>query len=252
MTRFVKGEFAPIYHGKKVVEAFSRERHVAHEVLQPVRGFTGVRLWDSWGEPRCVLGQYFPDGQIRVYDVIVDHTDIDAIIPKVKAALNQPRWKNAMIREWRDIGDCTMKMHDQSSKWTVTSRKVEEAFTTDQARALFEPGPQKWDSIKACLGQAFRASLSNGDPAVLICPTQKALISALSGRWHYKTDASGNVMKSKPEKNSASHAADALANGIAVLQPWQPAAQQSNAVKRLQSQQRRRARSYGQPKVVNG
>ena len=246
LTRFVKGEFATIYHGKKVVEAFSRERHVAKEVLQPLKGFPGVRFWDSWGEPRCVLGQYLPNGQIRVYDVVMDHTDIDAILPKVKHALNQPRWRNAMIREWRDIGDCTMNVHDQSSKYTVTSRKIEDALET-----TFEPGPQKWDSLKSALGQAFRASTSEGWPAVLICPTQKALIAGLDGPWHYKTDASHNVMKSKPEKTPASHSCDALANGIAVLMPWQPAAKGTESLKKLQAKQRQRARSYGQARVLH-
>ena len=244
-ARFVKGEFAPIYHGKKVAEAFNRDWHVAKEVLRPLRGFTGIRMWDSWGEPRCVIGQQLPDGQLRVYEVVVDHTDIEAIIPKVKTVLNGPRFKDARIQEWRDIGDFTMQQHDQSSRFARTSTKVEEAFGT-----TFEPGPNRFDSIKSAVGEALRKLTSHGDPCVLICPTQKGLIAALSGRWHYKTDASGNVMKRIPEKNASSHVADAFANGVSVLQPWQPAARNTDTLKKLQAKQRRRANSYGQPRVV--
>lgn len=49
---------------------------------------------------------------------------------------------------------------------------------------------------------------------------------------------------------AASHEADAFANLLAVLQPWQPARTNTEALKKLQAKQRQRARSYGQPKVV--
>ena len=247
-NRFVKGLFVPVVKGKRVAEAFRQERHVAAEVLVPLLGMPAVRMWDSWGEPRCVLGQQLPNGQLRVLEVIEDHTDIRALVPKVQARLQHPLWLRAKVPEWRDMGDWTMRLHDQSNRGEDAAGVVEDAFGT-----YFEPGPARWNpSLKLCVGQAFRGSTSDGQPAVLINPELRSLIAALNGRWHYPMARNGTVGTS-PVKDSASHACDSLANGVAVLQPWQPVAPRTSADQRAQqARQRQRAAGYGVPKVSYG
>ena len=248
--RFVKGEFVPVYRGKRVAEAFRQERHMATELLVPLVGVPAFRLWDSWGEPRCVMGQQLPNGQMRILDVVEDHTDIRALIPKVQSRMAMPKWLRAKVPAWRDIGDWTMRLHDQSNRGEDAAGVIEDTFDS-----FFEPGPARWNpSIKLCIGQAFRVSTSDGQPLVLVTPELRQLQAALNGRWHYPTDRSGNVKAGGlPAKDAASHACDALANGFSVLQPWHPVLPRNLADARAQqARQRQRAAGYGVPKVSYG
>lgn len=233
--RFVEGQFVPVYRGKKVVPAFNREWHVGKETLVPLRGLPAFRFWDSWGEPRCVMGQQLPNGQVRFLDVVEDHSDIRALVPKVQSRMNHPRWTQATIREWRDGGDWTMTIHDQSNKGENAAKVVEESFGS-----TFEVGPARWENLKICLGTAFTRATSDGSgPAVLVNPDLRELVAALNGRWHI------NDKTGKPVKDAASHLGDCVANAVAVLQPWQTITRDMDAYRRAREQQRRRAVGYG-------
>jgi hypothetical protein len=232
-----------VYRGKKVAIGFTKAVHVAKELLQPVSGHPAFRLYDSWGEPRCVLGQQFPSGQIRIYKVIRDHTDIRALCEKVQRELQHPRWKNVDIPEWRDIGDATMTRHDQSNRMESAAKYVEEYFGT-----TFEPGSARWETgLKSAVLAAF-AGMREGEPYVLISPEEKPLIAGLEGRWHYPMDANGGMKAgSSPVKDQSSHECDALANGVSVLQPWAPYNRQAIDLAKVRAQRQRRLRSYAIP-----
>jgi hypothetical protein len=247
--RMVKGEWAKVYRGKKVATSFKKQTHVATETLNPIRGYPGFRFYDSWGEPRCVMGQQLPDGQLRIYKVISDHQDIRRCCDKILAEMLHPRWKQAEIQEWRDIGDATMTRHDQSNRMESASKVVEEFFDT-----TFEPGSARWETgLKAAMLAAFGGSTSDGEPYVLITPEEKGLIAGLEGRWHYPMDGSGNAKPgSQPVKTSESHACDALVNGFSVLKPWQPAERRTIDLARVRAQRQRRARSYSTPRISYG
>lgn len=247
-NRMVKGQWVPVYRGQKVAVSFNKERHVAKEVLRPVPGYPAFRWYDSWGEPRCVLGQQFPSGQCRIYKVIRDHTDIRALCEKVQIELQHPRW-HVPIPEWRDIGDTTMTRHDQSDKSQSASKFVEEFFQT-----TFEPGLARWDTgLKVAILTAFRASTSDGEPCLLINPEEKALIAGFEGRWHYPTDAAGRIKPgAHPSKDMDSHECDAVANGVSRMSPWQPYKRNILDLKRMQAKMRQRAKGYGSGRVAYG
>lgn len=57
MARYVHGVAAPVLKGVKVTAEYDRQRHYAEKVLPVIPGAIGVRGWDAWHNPSCVIGQ---------------------------------------------------------------------------------------------------------------------------------------------------------------------------------------------------
>lgn len=213
--RYAKGEFAKVYKGKKVTPDYNKDgRHLSVVDLIPANGLVGFRAWDSWQSPSCCIGQITRIGRLVFIDTCrVFESDIRTLIKaQVNPILNSPRWKGKCTA-WRDVGDFTMRVPDQSNKNESASRVVEEAFGT-----IFEPGPQKWTHMRNGLTRALNDSI-NGLPAIVVSKSNKILHSVLSGGWHYKTDKAGNVTSDIPEKDDASHVGDSFANAVNILLP---------------------------------
>ncbi|MDE0921503.1 hypothetical protein [Aurantimonas coralicida] len=66
VRRFVHGKPGYATDGKAVYPEFDIDRHRADQVLQPVRGLPiGLGL-DAGGSPACGIGQFLPNGQMRM------------------------------------------------------------------------------------------------------------------------------------------------------------------------------------------
>jgi hypothetical protein len=241
-ARYVEGEFAVIYAGEKVTPYYKRDLHRLPSAADPVMGLESVRLWDSWGAPCCILGQITTIGRLIVYDVcLIDgNSDLRTLIStQVEPLLNSPRWKGK-AKSWRDIGDFTMAMRDQSNVEESAKLVIQKAF-----KGRFESGPSTWKMVKQGLDDMFsKHGLIQGLPSVQLDPEgAKLLDKALHGGWHYPTDNSGRRTREKPVKDKHSHVGDAFANGCAVLRPSSRKADirayQAQALK-----QKKRAQSY--------
>ena len=241
-ARFVLGEYATKYPGRRVAANFNANWHVAQRPVDPVEGLDGWISFDSWGHPAAVLGQQYPNGRILVLEVLQGGVDIVELIEaQVKPRLKHPRWLQK-CRSWRYLGDVTMRAHDQSNVRKSAEQEVCERFADAQGReALFEGGPSTWPMIVGGMLNALRATVG-GEPQVLIDPVYcKPLISALKGAWHYSQNKSGVINTQHAIKDSASHLGDCLANALCVLTAWSP----PRRWKKLgESPARRRARSY--------
>jgi hypothetical protein len=241
-ARYVLGEFAVIYRGQKVTPYYKRSLHLLPYPAEPVPGLDSFRLWDSWGAPCCILGQVTTIGRLIVYDVclIEGNSDLRTLIrTQVEPLLNSPRWKNK-AKSWRDIGDFTMAMRDQSNVEESAKLVIQRAF-----KGRFESGPSTWKMVKQGLDDMFeRNGLIQGLPSVQLDPAgAKILDRALNGAWHYPVDNSGQRTREKPVKDSASHPGDAFANGCAVLRPSSRKAD-IRAYQASVLKQKKRAQSY--------
>jgi hypothetical protein len=191
-----------------------------------------------------VLGQQFPDGRLWVLDVLCDANDIrDLIRNYVNPLVQSPRWVGKCF-SWRQIGDRTMRQPDQSNHSESAADIVEREFDPlDGVTIPFEPGPQTWPHVYNGIMHALRDTASGGQPKVLIDPARcKPLIAALNGRWHFRTNKAGVVTQLTPEKDDASHCADAWANATCVLAPWTQRNQNQYMKRRTMPGYRRRAR----------
>ena len=241
-ARFVLGEYATKYPGKRVAQNFNANWHVSQKPLDPIEGLEGWMSFDSWGNPACILGQQHPNGRIFVLEVLEGGVDIVELIDMiVKPRLQHPRWLGK-CRCWRYMGDITMRQHDQSNIKTSAEQEIQARFQDAMGNeAFFEPGPSAWTMIKDGMLNALRGTVG-GEPLVLIDPEHcKKLISALKGAWFHQVNKAGVVNYQSAVKSNASHVGDAFANAMGVLTSWNPPKRWK---KSGESPARRRARSY--------
>jgi hypothetical protein len=241
-ARYVQGEFAVIYRGEKVTPYYKRDLHLLPYAAEPVKGLESVRFWDSWGAPACVLGQITTIGRLIVYDccLMTGNSDLRTLIStQVDPLLNSPRWKDK-ARSWRDIGDFTMAMRDQSNVEESAKLVIQRAY-----RGRFEPGPSTWKMVKQGMDGMFEThGLIQGLPSVQLDPIGARLLDrALNGAWHYPVDNQGKRSREKPVKDAASHVGDAFANGCAVMRPSSRKADVRRAHE-LAMKTRKRAQGY--------
>ena len=241
-ARFVLGEYATKYPGKRFASNFNANWHVAQRALDPMGGWDGWISFDSWGHPAALIGQQAPNGRIFVLDVLQGGVDIVELIEaQVKPRLQHPRWQGK-ARSWRYMGDVTMRQPDQSNIRHSAEQEVQERFKDQYGHeAFFEPGPSTWVMIKDGMLSALRMTIG-GEPGVLIDPVHcKPLISALKGAWHHPMNKSGVVNFQTAQKTESSHIGDCFANACCVLTAYNPPKRYK---KSGESPSRRRARSY--------
>jgi len=217
-ARYVKGEFAKVYRGKRVTPDYNKDgRHYAEMELIPATGLVGFRFWDSWGNPSCVLGQITKTGRLVFIDTCrILESDIRTLIKsQVNPLLNSPKWKDKCTA-WRDGGDFSMRQQDQSNMQESSMKVIEDRFGT-----IFESGPHKWSFMRDGLTRALNDNIK-GLPALVVSHNNILLHDVLMGGWHYKIDKAGNVASDVPVKindGGASHIGDAFANAVNVLLP---------------------------------
>ena len=245
-ARFVLGDTATRYPGKRVAVNFNPDWHIAKRPLDPVEGWDGWMSFDSWGNPAVVIGQQAPNGRLVVLDAMRGGEDIRGLIRDyVFPRLHSPRWYNK-CRGWRYLGDTTMQQQDQSNVASSAAQAVIEAFAYDDGTlATFEPGPSGWQMIRDGLLYGLKWTVG-GEPAILIDPVHcKELIAGLKGAWHYRQNKAGVVNFAGAVKSEHSHICDAFANGVCVLSPWRnPGGWKRKQSSQAQQNSRQRAMSY--------
>ena len=238
--RYVLGQFAPVYMGKKVTPEYNPLIHLSPTPLSPAKGLISFRLWDGWHNPACIMGQITTIGRLVFHDaILMEGGDIKSLIEnRVQPLLESPRWKDKP-KAWRDIGDFSMRQPDQSNRQQCAARVVEEMLDT-----LFESGPHRWELIRDGARRGLNRMIQ-GFPAIFIDPVNcKVLNKGLSGAWHFKTNNAGEITAKVPAKNDVSHVCDAWANGVSVLLPAIQVNHNAAKFKEMQARSKKIANSY--------
>jgi len=238
-ARYVEGRAASVCQGQPVVKTYHPATHYCQEVELPViPGAIGVRGWDLFHSPACIIGQYVPPGRLIVHDVVTD-TNVgvrELIEMRVKPLLNSPKYKG-LIQEWRDIGDPSGRTPDQSSTRQSAARVIEDLLHT-----RFEPGPTRWDSRINPAITAFTRLSTDGRPLIELSRTAYPLHRSLNGGWHWKVDNNNRIIGNLPVKNEHSHPGDAFLYLVAELFPYELVNDTDRRAKKL-SQKARMARA---------
>lgn len=238
-ARYVENKFVSITKGKKVTPDYGTGNYTSKRPLEPAPGLEGFRAYDGWHNPVAILGQITHTGRLVFIDTLRgDNIDIRTLIDqKVEPMLNSPRWKGK-CKSWRDIGDRSMRIPDQSNINESAARVIEDKFGT-----YFEGGPARWTHMKRGIDYIFQMNIT-GKPAFVVNKADRQLDKALNGAWCFKTDNAGNVMGDTPQKNEMSHVGDAWANAVNVLLPSRTKAVDKAAVSRMRQKGKARAASY--------
>ncbi|MBM4289059.1 MAG: hypothetical protein FJ135_13120, partial [Deltaproteobacteria bacterium] len=125
--RYVLGKFAAVYRGERVTPEYNQEWHRSPDPIIPAPGLVGFRFWDGWHNPACLIGQRTKLGRlIHIDTLFLPGADIGSLIDNlVLPLMESPRWKDKCF-EWRDIGDRTMLIPDQSRKQHSAAKVIEE------------------------------------------------------------------------------------------------------------------------------
>jgi hypothetical protein len=215
-ARYVEGIAAPVQRGKRVTPEYNPKIHFAGRELPVVPGALGLRFYDGWHHPVCLVAQYIPPGKIWVHNCFwgdgIGAKELceQQVLPLVKG----PKF-TGRIPDWRDIGDPTMRTPDQSTTGMTAARRIEQILKT-----RFEPGPTKWSYRIDPLRTALGTLAGDGSPVIYISQTAHDLHRALNGGWHFKSDNQGNIIGNLPVKDKAADLGDALAYGVARVLPY--------------------------------
>ena len=216
-ARYVDGVPAPVQLGMRVTPFYNTVIHYAKRELPVIPNALGLRFYDGWHHPVCILAQYIPPGKIWVHHAFygsgmgVKELLEQQVIP----VLMSPKFKGK-IPDWRDIGDPTMRTPDQSTTGESAARRVERLLGT-----RFEPGPTKWTFRIDPLRQALtNTSPADGKPLIQISSTAYDLHRALNGGWHWKCDNNGRRIGNLPVQGEKhGDIGNAFAYGVAVVMP---------------------------------
>lgn len=243
-SRYVLGEAAAVYAGKKVAVGYNPAVHFSKIELPVAPNCPGVRFWDGWHHPACLVGQMVPPGRLVIHHAcqIADGSGgaVELIHLQLLPLLGTPKYKDK-IPDWRDIGDPSMMTPDQSSRTRSTAREIERLLDT-----RFEAGPAKWEHrigpTNAALGML---APGNSGPLIQISVTAHNLHRALNGGWHWNTDNSGRIIGNLPVKDANADLGDAFCYGVATLFPFGGARKVDTAERRrIAEANARMARAY--------
>lgn len=216
-ARYVEGVAAPVQHGEKVTNQYNTKIHYAGRELPVIPGALGLRFYDGWHHPVCIIAQYIPPGKIWVHNCFYgDGMGIKELCEqRVISMVMSPKYKGK-IADWRDIGDPTMRTPDQSTTGMSAARRVEQAL-----RTRFEPGPTKWTYRIDPLQTALSTLGPDGAPIILVSQSAYDVHRALNGGWHWKIDNSKRRIGNLPvQGDKYGDIGNALAYGVARVLPY--------------------------------
>jgi hypothetical protein len=215
-ARYVEGRAAAVQKGKRVTPEYNPKIHYADRELPVIPGALGLRFYDGWHHPVCILAQYIPPGKIWFHNCFWgDGIGIKELLPQqVIPMIMSPKFRGK-ISDWRDIGDPSMRTPDQSTTAETAARRVEGILKT-----RFEPGPTKWSYRIDPLRSALSMLGPDGSPLIYVSSSAYDLHRALNGGWHFKSDNSGNIIGNLPVKDKAADVGDAAAYGVAAVLPY--------------------------------
>lgn len=210
LQRLVLGQPGFVVQGEPVTPEYDPDVHRAKVQLDPYPGIVGYRFWDGGLNPTAVLAQLTPRGYLHVFHTLVGvNIGVRQLIHDHLKPLLKDRYTE--IPEWTDIGDPAMCTREQSDSSQTAAYIIQRELATS-----FRPGPVSWDTRRNSIKSALLRRV-DGQPFLLLSPTEAKLHRALRGGWRYKKDTSGRILTDKPVKDIHSHPADALSYGLSWL-----------------------------------
>lgn len=244
-ARYVEGRAAPVSVGAKVTPEYNSQIHYADKELDVVPGAVGVRFYDGWHHPVCIIGQLISPGKLWIHHAHYgDGMGMRELLTDyVKPSLASPKYAGK-IHDWRDIGDPTIATPDQSTTSMSTQKVIEDLLKT-----RFERGPTRWKARIQPTKTALTKLSTDGGIKILISSTAYNLHRALNGGWHWKTSNNGRKIGNLPvQGDKHGDIGNAFAYGVALIFPYEYEAMKKQAVKKNPMA---RAMSYAPSSSVN-
>ncbi len=218
LDRLVEGRPAHVQLGIAVTPEYHESYnggpwHRSDKNLDPMVNLPVFRFWDGDLHPACVFAQITPRGKFIVTDTlrgIETGMGMKQFIDQQVKPLIQNRYSK--IRQWRDLGDPTLRDRDPSDSSKTAAQMIEKELNTS-----YEGGVLRWGPRKEALKDLLTRTLSDGEPMFVVSKHEKILHRSLSGGWHYNKSSSGKVSDEPDNNDPNSHPASGLSHGIAKI-----------------------------------
>lgn len=199
---YVHGKFGRSLSGQPVFRAFNSDMHVSKKSLSHIKSTTHPLVigFDFGLTPACVIGQQDPFGRALIYaDLTSEGMGVLRFIREKLKPLLSTRFAGMPLII---IGDPAGSQRAQTDERSVFDVLRQEGFRVMPART---------NALVARINavDSLLTRLVDGKPAFLLDPVCVDTIRGLRGAYRYKLKKNGDV-EDTPEKNSASHVADAL------------------------------------------
>jgi hypothetical protein len=215
--------------GKPVWPSFSRDRHVAKSILQPIPGQELLISVDTSGiHPFAVFWQFLGRQWGIIDELFGDGTGFEDFVYGGILPLVQTRYKESLAV----LAVCDPANARNSLTMTTPVMTLQEAQIPAQVAITNAPKSRI---------EAFSRMLNMDTGGVLISPTCEMCITACAGGYRYKKTAIAGTIdvtySASPEKNEWSHPADAIQYGALHIMRMNDIGQSQDSVRR-QMQQR--------------
>jgi hypothetical protein len=199
---YVHGKFGKSLAGQPVFKSFEPDFHIAEAPLRPIiNGLRPVIVGLDFGlTPAAVIGQLDMRGRLLIMaEATSEGMGILRFTRTKLKPLLAEKFPGAPVLV---VGDPAGKQRVQTDESTVY-----EILKAEGLKAI----PALTNSIVARINavEIFLSRQIDGGAGFLVDPSCRMIIGALRGRYRYKLKTNGE-MDDKPEKNDASHIADAL------------------------------------------
>jgi hypothetical protein len=205
--RYVHGEPGYALSGKPIfADQFALQVHRADEWLKPAPGLPLAIGMDAGGSPAAVIGQFMPNGQLRILAEIV-----------AAPGTGPSRFAEAIFeRLLQDFAGLPVRQafSDPSSFYGADRQAGELAWVEIVARALsinIEPAPSNEPGLRQDAVRWYLGVIDPRTPRLLIDPRCKKLIGGFAAHYRLtRLATSGGTDRLVAEKNEYSHVHDAL------------------------------------------
>lgn len=195
-------EYGAVHDGKAVYPQFNEILHVAKMPLTAFRGLPLILGWDFGRTPACIICQVSPQGQFRVLrELVSDDMGIQIFSRDVVKPYIANEFPGLEYQSWGDPAGVTKEGNEHTAFMYLS----EAGFITEPARTN-EPTAR----IEAV--NEFLTKLVNGQPAFIIDPSCRMLITGFKGGYQYRRMQVPGAERytDKPDKNDYSHPHDGL------------------------------------------
>lgn len=192
--------FGQSKEGRPVFESFRRDFHVAKGPLVPIEDINRPLLigMDFGLTPACTISQIDLRGRLLTFaELTSSNMGIYRFIQEKLRPLLSSRFAGLPVMI---IGDPAGVQRAQTDERTVYDVLQGEGYRTT-------PAPTNVLSRRVAAVEKFLSQVVDGNPAHLIDPSCKTLITGMSGGYRYRMKRTGE-MEDKPEKNDFSHLID--------------------------------------------
>lgn len=210
----VMGNYGAIMSGKPVYPQYNDRLHCPEKPVGAIRGIPICLGWDFGLTPACVIGQLTDTGQCRVvWELVADNMDVKQFARDVVKPFLQRHFKDWEIGfSYGDpSGNNRGEGEGKSSIGILNDEYVMDGDEPLDMGFITEPAPTNDITRRISAVSSFMIKLCAGEPGYLLNRDCETLRKGKLGGYAYKRVqvAGDERFRDKPDKNWASHPADA-------------------------------------------